>query len=422
MSGIDAILEGVPIPRMVRVRQSFAYPSLRDAAGCVSKKIAAKGVLSEIKPGDTVAVTAGSRGITDLPVILRTVVSEIRAAGGSPFIFPAMGSHGGATAEGQSAMLEGMGISGDTVGAPVKSSMEVVMVGKTRDGSAVFMDKFASEADWIVLVNRIKPHVSFRGDYESGLMKMMTVGMGKGRGAESAHRMGFGQMAENIVSFAKVILAKRKILCAVGILENPNHETAEAEVLLGYEIESREPELLRRAWELYPKLCFDRLDALALDEIGKNISGTGFDTNVLGRYHTKYASGGPDITRICVLDITDESHGNGNGLGILDFTTRRAFEKFDFEQSYPNSLTTTVPMSVKIPMVLKNDLRAIQAAIKTSNVSDLGRVRFARVKNTVSLGEMEISESLIGEASNHPNLEIISEPYDLDFDEKGNLF
>ncbi|MDR1516268.1 MAG: nickel-dependent lactate racemase [Synergistaceae bacterium] len=422
MSGIDAILEGVPIPRMVRVRQSLVYPSVKDVALCLSEKFAEKNALSGMKPGDTVAVTAGSRGITGLPVILRTVTSEIRAAGGAPFIFPAMGSHGGATAEGQSAMLDGMGISEDTVGAPVKSSMETVTVGETQDGSPVYMDKFASEADWIVVVNRIKPHVSFRGDYESGLMKMITVGMGKGRGAESAHRMGFGKMAENVLSFAKVVMAKRRILCAVGILENPNHETAELEVLRGDEIESREPELLRRAWELYPKLCFDRLDALALDEIGKDISGTGFDTNVLGRYHTRYASGGPDITRICVLDITDKSHGNGNGLGILDFTTRRAFEKFDFEQSYPNSLTSTVPMSVKIPMVLKNDMQAIQAAIRTCNVWDMRRVRFVRVKNTVSLGEMEISESLVEEASRHPNLKIISDPYDLNFDESGNLF
>jgi hypothetical protein len=319
-------------------------------------------------------------------------------------------------------MLYGMGISEDALGAPVKSSMETAVVGETSDGFPVHLDKFASEADWIVVVNRIKPHVSFRGRYESGLMKMITVGMGKRKGAEVAHSMGFGMMAENIVSFAKIVMAKRKILCGVGIIENPDHETAELELLRGNEIEEMEPELLRRAWELYPKLGFDRLDALALDEIGKDISGTGFDTNVLGRYHTRYAKGGPDITRICVLDITDKSHGNGNGLGILDFTTRRAFEKFDFDQSYPNSLTSTVPLSVKIPMVLKNDKQAIQAAIKTCNVRDPSRVTFARVKNTVSLGEMEISESLAGYASGRSDLEIVSEPYELAFDEMGNLF
>jgi hypothetical protein len=421
MSAIDALLENVAIPKMLKARQLFPRPQVRDVPRTLSEKIFASGVLSRLKPGQSVAVTAGSRGIAGMPDILKTIVSTIRAVGGSPFVFPAMGSHGGATAEGQASMLAGMGITEESIGSPIKSSMETVTVGECR-GKQIFMDKYASEADFVVVVNRVKPHVAFRGACESGIMKMITIGMGKHKGAESAHLMGFGQMAENIVFFAKAVIERKKILFAVGILENAYHETAELAVLKDSEIEKEEPLLLRKAWELYPKLFFEHLDVLVLDEIGKDISGTGFDTNVLGRYHTKYASGGPSITRVSVLDITDKSHGNGNGLGLLDFTTRRAFDKFNFEQSYPNSLTTTVPLTIKIPMVLKNDMQAIQAAIKTCNVSASEKVTMARIKNTVSLDEIEISESLGEYALKHPNLSVDSEARGLSFDEKGNLF
>jgi hypothetical protein len=422
MSAIDDLLSPVVVPRMMRVRQSFPRPREENIVKALTERLAASRAASEIKPGSSVAITAGSRGISNLPLILRTVANEIKASGGVPFIFPAMGSHGGATAAGQTHVLESMGITEETIGAPIKATMETVVIGESQDGLPIYIDKYANEADCVVVVNRVKPHVAFRGDYESGLMKMIAVGMGKQKGAESAHLMGFGKMAENVLSYAKIVLARKNILFAVGIVENPYHETAQIEVLRGCEIEGVEPQMLRKAWELYPKLFFDKLDALALDEIGKDISGTGFDTNVLGRYHTNYAFGGPDIKRISVLDITDRSGGNGNGLGILDFTTRRAYEKFDFEQSYPNSLTSTIPLSVKIPMVLKNDKQAIQAAIKTCNPEDAERVAFVRIKNTVSLDEIEVSESLQRYVEEHPNLSLESDPYDLRFDADGNLF
>jgi hypothetical protein len=421
MSAIDALLEPIKIPRMARAEQRFPRPVAGDVAETVTAKLKALGVLDGTRAGLGVAITAGSRGISNMPVILRSVAGAVRSAGGNPFLFPAMGSHGGATSEGQIHALEGMGITEASVGAPIRSSMETVVVGNAPNGRPVHMDKYASEAGAIIVVNRIKPHVAFRGTVESGLMKMIAVGMGKQKGADSAHSAGFGQMAENVLAYARVILSKKNILCGLGVIENAYHETAEIEALMPGEIESREPGMLKRAWELYPKLFFDKLDVLVLDEIGKNISGTGFDTNVLGRYHTRYASGGPDITRIAALDITDESGGNGNGLGILDFTTRRAFEKFDFEQSYPNSLTTTIPMSVKIPMALKNDRQAIQAAIKTCNAPNPA-VDLVRIKNTVSLNEIGISESLIPYALDHPNLTLVGEPREMPFDMNGNLF
>lgn len=422
MSAIDLLLDPIKLPRMVKARQIFERPIVSNLQEELIRKLRENGGLEGIRPGWKVAITAGSRGISNMPEILKTIVEEVKAAGGEPFIFPAMGSHGGATAEGQAGMLHGMGITEESVGAPIRATMETVQIGTSDNGRPVYLDRFADEADGIVVVNRIKPHVAFRGPYESGLMKMITIGMGKQKGADYAHMLGFGQMAETVPAVAKVTIAKKNILCAVGVLENAYHETAAVEVMRAQEIGQREPELLKKAWGLYPKVFFDKLDVLILDEIGKDISGTGFDTNVLGRYHTPYASGGPDITRVAVLDLTDKSHGNANGIGILDLTTRRAFDKMDFEQTYPNALTSTVPISVKVPMVLKSDRQAIQAAIKTSNVLDRSTIRLVRIKNTVQLGEIEVSESLAPYAKQHPNMEVLGEPYDLHFDEKGNLF
>ena len=357
MSTIDNLLDGVPIPRLIKVRQTFERPRIADVEAELVKKLRASSTLAKVKPGQRIAVTAGSRGITRLPLMLRVLAAEIKRVGGEPFLFPAMGSHGGATAQGQREMLIGMGITEEYVGAPIRATMETVEIGISGDGLPVHLDKYAHEADGIVVVNRIKPHVAFRGRCESGLMKMMVIGMGKQKGADICHALGAGKMAENILSMGRVMLARANIICALGILENAYHETARLEVLAREDIAAREPGLLEEAWRLYPKIYFDRLDVLIIDEIGKDISGTGFDTNVVGRYHTPYASGGPSITRIAVLDITEKSHGNGNGLGILDFTTRRAFDKFIFENTYPNALTSTVPTTVKIPMVLKNDCR-----------------------------------------------------------------
>jgi Lactate racemase N-terminal domain len=421
-STIDSLLEGIPLPRMVKVRQTFDRPRVVDVEGDLVRKLRESGALAKVKPGHKIAVTAGSRGIVSLPLMLKILVSEIERAGGRPFLFPAMGSHGGATAEGQRDMLVGMGITEEVVGAPIRATMETVVVGTSDNGFPVHLDKYAFEADGIVVINRIKPHVAFRGPCESGLMKMIVLGMGKQKGADICHELGFGKMAENILAIGRAALAKANILCGVGILENAYHETARLEVLAGEEIPHREPVLLKEAWRLYPRIYFDRLDVLIIDEIGKDISGTGFDTNVVGRYHTPYASGGPTITRVAVLDITDRSHGNANGLGILDFTTRRAFDKFSFEDTYPNSLTSTVPMTVKIPMVLKNDRQAIQAAIKTCNIPDKSNVRLVRIKNTVALDEIAVSENLLAEVKSNRHLEALGEPQAFAFNDRGSLF
>ena len=422
MSTIDNLLDGIPIPRLIKVRQAFERPRVEDVEAEWVKKLRGSSALAKVKRGQKIAVTAGSRGISSLPLMLKVLVAEIKRVGGEPFLFPAMGSHGGATADGQREMLISMGITEEYVGAPIRSTMETVEIGISANGLPVHLDKHAHEADGIVVVNRIKPHVAFRGACESGLMKMIVIGMGKQKGADICHELGVGKMAENILSMGRVTLAKANIICGLGILENAYHETARLEVLAREDIPAREPALLEEAWRLYPKIYFDQLDVLIIDEIGKDISGTGFDTNVVGRYHTPYASGGPSITRIAVLDITDKSHGNGNGLGILDFTTRRAFDKFSFENTYPNSLTSTVPVSVKIPMVLKNDRQTIQAAIKTCNILDKAKVRLARIKNTVAVDEIAVSENLLPEVKANSNLEAVGGAYRLSFNLQGNLF
>lgn len=422
MSTIDRLLDPIVIPRMVKVRQTFERPIINDVVGELKAKLLAKNILAKILPGQKIAIAVGSRGISNLPALVKVLVEAIKSVGGNPFMVPAMGSHGGATAEGQRNMLIGMGYSEEYIGAPILATMETVQVGISENGFPVFFDKNAFEADATVIINRIKPHVAFRGPVESGLQKMITIGLGKQKGAGICHELGFGEMAVNIPAMAKVSLEKANILFAVGLLENAYHETCRIEVLANQEIAREEPALQAESKRLSPKLYFDKFDVLIIDEIGKNISGTGFDTNVVGRYHTPYCSGGPDIKKVAVLDVTDVSHGNANGIGIVDFTTNRAFKKISFEDTYPNALTSTVAMSVKIPMILKNDKQAIQACIKTCNRLDRENVTVIRIKNTISLGEIEISESLVDCVGRNKYLEIISNREELTFTTQGNLF
>jgi hypothetical protein len=250
---------------------------------------------------------------------------------------------------------------------------------------------------------------------------MLAIGLGKQRGAQTCHDLGFGRMAHNVESIARVVLDTGRILGAVAILENAYHETARIEALPAQEIANREPDLLEEARRLMPRLYIEAIDVLVIDRIGKDISGTGFDTNVVGRYHTPYASGGPEVTRLVILDLTDVSHGNANGVGIGDFTTERLFRKMSFENTYPNSLTSTVPISVKIPMVLPTDRLAIQAGIRTCNVADKRSIRLVRIRDTQSVGSISVSENLTSEVNAHGRMRITGAPQPLRFDPAGTL-
>ncbi|MCU0602345.1 MAG: nickel-dependent lactate racemase [Desulfobacterales bacterium] len=420
---IDQLLKDTSIPRVLKIRQNFERPVLGDVEAAVLDRLRSSHVLDRLRPGMSIAVGVGSRGISNQPLIVRVLVDRLKSQGARPFIFPAMGSHGGATAEGQRNLLERMGITEQAMGAPIRATMDAVAMGTAENGLTVWFDAYAAAADGIVLVNRVKPHVSFRGKYESGLMKMVAIGLGKQKGAEACHQLGMERMLDNIVAIGRKALSTGKILFGVALVENAYHETCRIEAIPSHRIEAEEIALQAEAKRLEPRILFDRLDVLIIDEIGKNISGTGFDNNVVGRFHLPHMkSEGPFITRIAALDITEASHGNGNGLGIVDFTTDRAFRKFSFEETYPNALTSTVPASVRIPMVLENDRLAIQAAIKTCNIADFRNVRLGRIKNTLEAHLLEVSENLLPEVRKNLRMEILSDPCELAFDERGSLF
>jgi hypothetical protein len=415
MQVIHELLKGIPLPRMLKVRQKFHAPEVRDVASAVHQAIREAGVLSRISPGDRVAIAVGSRGVADIPVLAREVVRAVQSAGGHPFIVPAMGSHGGATAEGQKDVLEQLGVTESFVGAPILSSMDVVEVGRLPNGLPVYTDKHAYHADKVIVINRIKPHTAFRGPVESGLMKMITIGLGKQKGAEAAHAYSFKYMAEHVISMAKMVMQKVPIIFGLGTIENAYDRPAKIVAVPAEKLEEVEPGLLLEAKALMPRILFDPLDVLVVDEIGKDISGDGMDPNITGRYATPYASGGPAINRIAVLRLTEKTHGNFNGLGMADVTTRKAFEAIEWEKGYANALTSTVFEPVKLPMFLDTEELAVKAAIKGANLVDPTQVRLVRIKNTLELGEIWISESLLPEAREKEDVEILGEPQEIDF-------
>jgi hypothetical protein len=420
MGILQELLKDIPIPRMVRIRQTFSAERLTNLEEALEREL--QKVEQMIQPGMEIAIAVGSRGVDRIVDITRQTVAMIRRRGGKPFIVPSMGSHGGATAEGQVAVLRHLGVTEESVGAEIRSSMEVVQVGTLPNGLPVYIDKHASRADGIVVINRVKPHTAFRGRVESGLMKMISIGLGKQKGAEACHQLGFGHMAENVPAMARLLMEKMPILFGVATVENAYDKVAKVAVVPAAEIEQVEVELLKEAKRLLPKIMFDRIDVLVIDQIGKNISGDGMDPNITGRYPTPYAHGGPEVNKMVVLDLTDETEGNANGVGTADFTTRRLVDKMDLEKTYANGLTSTVVAPTKIATTLANDREAIQAAIKTCNILHFHEVKLVRIKNTLELGEIEISEALLEQAKGNPAIEILTEPYEWKFDENGNLF
>ncbi|MBP1932674.1 lactate racemase domain-containing protein [Ammoniphilus resinae] len=418
MGIIEDLLREIPIPKMVKIRQNFHAPEVPDTAAAVHQTLQETGVLSRISSGDRVAIAVGSRGVADVHIMAREMVNAVKSVGGQPFIVPSMGSHGGATAEGQIEILEQLGVTEEFVGAPIVSSMDVVKVGELPNGLPVYIDKNAYEADKIIVICRVKPHTAFRGPIESGLMKMITIGLGKQKGAEAAHAYSFKYMAEHVPEMAKITLSKAPIIFGLASLENAYDRPSKILAVPAEKFEEVEPGLLVEAKALMPRLILDPIDVLVVDEIGKDISGDGMDPNITGRYATPYASGGPEVSRIVVLGLTEKTHGNSNGVGTADITTRRVFEETIFEMGYANALTSTVVSCVKIPMFLDNEKLAVQAAIKTCNAFDLNKIRMVRIHNTLELKEIWISESMLEEAQKHQDIEILSEPTVMHFSEE----
>lgn len=412
------------VPRMFRVKQNFPRPRIEkeEIPDVINGLLSQEKFTSRIKPGMRIAITAGSRGVANVALTTRCIADFVKSRGASPFVVPAMGSHGGATAEGQKALLAGYGVTEENVGCPILSSMEVKKIGVNEEGGDVYIDKHAAEADGIILGCRIKPHTAFRGPYESGMMKMMAIGLGKQYGAEVCHEAGFKNMAKNVPLFGKCIIKNAPVLFAVPTIENAFDETCRILAVAAEDIEAQEPELLKEAFTYMPRILVDSCDVLIVDQIGKNFSGDGMDPNITGTFCTPYASGGIASQRVAVLDLSPETHGNGLGIGMASATTKRVYDQLDLASMYPNAITCTVLTGVRIPLVMESDKEAIQVCIKSCNEIDKKNPRIVRIPNSLQLEHIMLSEAYLDEIRDIPGLDVESEPEELPFDEDGNLW
>ena len=427
METITDLIRDVPIPKMVKIRQNFDRTHIPETelAGVVTRELDREEIGGKILPGQKIAITCGSRGITHYAVMARAMVDFVKSKGAEPYIVASMGSHGGATAEGQLQILRDYGITEEAMGCPVKSSMETVEIGLSAvRKQPVRIDKYASEADGILLFNRVKPHTSFRGRYESGLMKMMAIGLGKQHGAENIHHQSPGIMHELVEEYGRAVMENCPILGGIAIVENAYDETYLVKGLSPEEIITEEPKLRDLSYETIAHLLFDECDVLVVDKIGKNFSGDGMDPNISGRFvQPQYCSGGIDAEKVVILDLSDETHGNAQGIGLAEVTTRRLFNKMKLEMTYPTGVTNTFLHLMKIPMIMDNDREALQLALCCCpDAEDQTNMKMIRIPNTAHIDVIEISEGMLPLAKANPNIEILSEHYELAFDENGNLF
>ena len=419
-SGTGAELK---LPKMRVVRQRFDSSPAVDVLAEIDREWSRiKGCL-DLPPGSNVAMGVGSRGISNLTVVVRAVAARLKEAGYHPFVTPAMGSHGGATAEGQTEVLRLRGITEEDVGVPVRAIMDVTPMGEVN-GIPLFLDRLAHEADGIVLINRVKPHTNFIGPTESGLIKMMAIGLGNQIGAEHYHRLSVVRSQYEIISSAgKALLEKSPVLFGVCLLENQAHETAQIKMALAHEIESFESELLKTARAWLPTLPVDEIDLLIIDEMGKDISGEGIDPCVVGRDVCAYGAERPwpKVTRIFVGDLTDGSEGSALGIGQADFTTKRLIDKMDFQVTLVNCLTACCPESGKIPLTFPTDRDAITAALKTLRPYNLEDIRIVHIKNTLELTTLMVSVGCLASLDKDRVGSTGEEDLDLEFDSRGGL-
>lgn len=422
---VSRLLRDVPIPQMFHAAQRFpdAHIEREDIEKAVFDEIARSGMAERIRPGMRIAITAGSRGIRNVDEITRSVVACVKHCGATPFIVPAMGSHGGATAEGQKDMLAGFGITEEKMGCEIRSSMETVLLGYSELGKPVYMDRNAYESDGVILSCRLKPHNAFRGPIESGPCKMMTVGLGKQKGAEQVHSDGMDIIAKNIPTMAKVTLGTGKILFAIPCLENAYDQTMMFEAIPAEKILEREPELLKIAFANMPSILVGAGDVLIVDNVGKNFSGTGVDPNITGTFSTPYASGGVSVQRTCFLNLTPQSHGNALGVGLASAITKRIFDEIDADVMYTNCITSTVIRSAMTPCVMSTDKEAVQFCIRTCNRIDVQNPRVIRIQNSLHIGQVMLSEAYYADvlAGKYAGLTALDAPAAMAFDEQGTL-
>jgi hypothetical protein len=431
MGVVSDLCGEVELPRMARVKQLFDRRRIErdDIPGEVARELSRPELGAPVKPGARIAITCGSRGVANVALITRAVADFVKSRGAFPFVVPAMGSHGGATAEGQRALLEGYGVTEDFIRCPILSSMETVVAGDSADtapGAESFkvrIDRNAAEADGIIVAGRIKPHTDFHGPYESGIMKMMAIGLGKREGADICHEKGFGHMARMIPLFGKTILKNAPVILGFGILENAYCETCKFAALLPGEIAEKEPLLLEEARSHLPLILFDSADVLVVDRIGKDISGDGMDPNITGASPcSPFITGGLKVQRTVILDLTEETHGAALGIGAAHAVTRRLFNKIDYDATYINAITSRGIDFVRIPAIAGNDREAVQLGLRTCVGHDKQNPRIIRVADSLHTGTIQVSGGMLPEARLNPGLEVLSEPEEWPFDGEGNLW
>ncbi len=414
------------LPKVVRIRQTIQSDPLADIEGAVSQGVAAIDVVSRARPGATVAVGCSSRGIANYGEIVSQTVEALKAAGLKPFLFPAMGSHGAATAEGQRKVLEHHGISPADLDVTIQSSLEIDEIGRLEDlGIPVLIDRHANAADHIVLINRIKSHTEFTHSFESGLLKMMAIGMGKEEGATLYHKafMVYGY-AKVIRAIADTVLASGKILFGVGIVEDGRAQTARIGVLPAETLIEGEEALLRQSKVYEPRLPLEDVDILLIDEMGKDISGSGFDTKVVGRINMPLVTDDPEtprVKRIVVCDLTPASAGNADGVGSADFITRRLYDKIDIKALYVNCIAGSEPEHARIPMVMETAREATETAANSVGLIAPDALKLVRIPNTLHLEDLDVSTACLSELASRSDITALSEPGDLDFGDDGEL-
>jgi hypothetical protein len=412
-------------PRLLLVRQNLPDRSVKDIPGEVRRQLAAAGFASRLKPGDTVAIGVGSRGIANIATIVRTVVDFWRSAGVRPFIFPAMGSHGAATAEGQADVLAHYGIHEATMGCPVISQLEVVSLGRTPEGIEAFMDRTAFESGGVMMVGRVKWHTDFAGKIESGLFKMMAIGLGKFAGARAYHTYAYRMGLEQVIfSIGRQVLRSGRILGGLAVLEDAHHNTAHLEAVPAERMELREQELLALVKSWAARIPVEALDILIVDEIGKNISGAGIDTKIVNRgVHGQYNPwpNAPRIERLFLRDFTNLTYGNGVGIGMADVIAERMLDKIDWRPTHVNSLTASTPAAIRTPIHFPTDRECLEKIAPTVGKFEDTDLTYGWIRNTMELGTLALSENLLAEIRANPALEIQGPPREMEFDAEGNL-
>lgn len=399
----------MPLPNMHKVRQSFNREKLDSIEETINFEAKKESIVSIIKPGQKVAVAVGSRGIKNIQQIVKLTIDKIKEMGGEPFIVSAMGSHGGGTEKGQREVLYGYGITEEYMGVPVITKTDVMHLGKTKKGFDIYFDKVAASADIIVPINRIKLHTDFVADIQSGLCKMLVIGLGNHVGCSAIHEEEFDNFGSIIKEAASLIMEKVNVGFGVGILENAYDETAKIEFIPSKNLISREIELVKVARQNMPTLMIPEIDILIVEEIGKNISGAGYDPNILGKSYIlkEYVLEVPKINKMILLDVSKESHGNAIGMGIFDIITRKVFEQLDYESIYANSIAVKCIDDCKIPLISENEDEALKIAIKVLRNADKDNLKIVKIKNTLELEYIYVSDALVDYVKKNSKLELV---------------